>query len=55
MRVVEAPDAIRGDTAGNVQKPVTMESGLIVQVPLFIKKDEVIRVSTDDGSYLSRA
>jgi len=55
MRVIEAPDAIRGDTAGNVQKPVTMESGLIVQVPLFIKKDEVIRVSTDDGSYLSRA
>ncbi|HCR37786.1 MAG TPA: elongation factor P [Opitutae bacterium] len=55
MKVTEAPEAIRGDTAGNVQKPVTTESGLIVQVPLFIKQDEIIRVSTDDGSYLSRA
>lgn len=55
MTVVEAPDAVRGDTASNVQKPVTVQTGLIVQVPLFIKKGEVIRVSTDDGSYLGRA
>ena len=53
--VIEAPDAVRGDTASNVQKPVTIASGMIVQVPLFIKKDEVIRVSTADGSYLGRA
>lgn len=55
MKVVNAPDAVRGDTAGNVQKPVTMESGLIVHVPLFIKEGEVIRVSTDDKAYLGRA
>lgn len=55
MKVVEAPDAIKGDTVSNVQKPVTMETGLIVQVPLFIKKDEVIRVNTEDGSYAGRA
>ena len=55
MRVDEAPEAIRGDTAANVQKPITTESGLVVQVPLFIKKDEIIRVSTNDGSYLGRA
>jgi elongation factor P len=55
MKVVESPDAVRGDTAANVQKPITTESGLIVQVPLFIKKDEVIRVSTSDKSYLGRA
>jgi elongation factor P len=55
MKVVDAPDAIRGDTAGNVQKPITTQTGLVVQVPLFIKKDEIIRVSTDNGSYLSRA
>ena len=53
--VVEAPDAIRGDTAGNVLKPVTISSGITVQVPLFIKKDEVIRISTADRSYLGRA
>jgi elongation factor P len=53
--VIEAPDAIRGDTAGNVLKPVTISSGITVQVPLFIKKDEVIRISTADRSYLGRA
>lgn len=55
MEVIEAPDAIRGDTASNVQKPVTTTNGLIVQVPLFIKKGEVIRVNTETGEYLGRA
>ena len=55
MKVIDAPDAIRGDTTSSVQKPVTTESGLVVQVPLFIKKDEVIKVSTDSGDYLGRA
>lgn len=55
MLVVEAPEGIRGDTASNVQKPVTTSSGLVVQVPLFIKKDEVIRVSTETCEYLGRA
>lgn len=55
MKVVDAPEGIRGDTASNVQKPVTTETGLSVQVPLFIKQDEIIRVSTEDGSYLGRA
>ena len=55
MRVVEAPPAIKGDTSGNALKPVTLETGLIVNVPLFIKPDEVIRVSTEDKSYLGRA
>ena len=55
MKVIDAPEGIKGDTASNVQKPVTMETGLVVHVPLFIKKDEVIRISTEDGSYLGRA
>jgi len=52
--VIEAPDALRGDTAGNVLKPVTISSGLTIQVPLFIKKDDVIKISTGDRSYLGR-
>ena len=52
--VVEAADAVRGDTAGNVLKPVTISSGITVQVPLFIKKDDVIKISTSDRSYLGR-
>lgn len=53
-KVVEAPDALRGDTAGNVLKPVTITSGITIQVPLFIKKDDVIKISTSDRSYLGR-
>ena len=53
--MVEAPEGIRGDTASNVQKPVTIDSGMTMQVPLFIKKGEKVRMSTADGSYLGRA
>lgn len=53
-KVIEAPDALRGDTAGNVLKPVLISSGITVQVPLFIKKDDVVKISTSDRSYLGR-
>ncbi len=55
LKVIESADGIKGDTASNVQKPAKVETGLIVQVPLFVKEGEIIRVSTDDGSYLGRA
>ncbi len=55
MKVVEAPDAVRGDSSGNVLKPVTVETGKIIRVPLFIKRDDVIRVNTESGEYLGRA
>ncbi len=54
LKVVESPEGLRGDTASNVQKPATLETGLVVQVPLFIKEGELIRISTADGSYLGR-
>jgi elongation factor P len=54
LKVIESADGIKGDTASNVQKPAKLETGLVVQVPLFIKEGEVIRVSTVDGSYLGR-
>ena len=55
MKIVSSPEGIRGDTASSVQKPATTETGLVLQVPLFIKEGEIIRVSTDTCSYLSRA
>jgi len=55
LKIVESADGIRGDTASNVQKPARLETGLIIQVPLFVKEGEIVRVSTADGSYLSRA
>ncbi|HVT74366.1 MAG TPA: elongation factor P [Lacunisphaera sp.] len=55
LKVIESAEGIKGDTASNVQKPAKCETGLVIQVPLFIKEGELVRVSTVDGSYLGRA
>jgi elongation factor P len=55
MLVTDAPDGVKGDSANNVYKAVTVETGLTVQVPLFIVTGERISVKTEDGSYLGRA
>ncbi len=55
LKVIESAEGIKGDTASNVQKPAKLETGLVVQVPLFVKEGEIIRVNTTDGSYLGRA
>lgn len=55
LKVIESAEGIKGDTASNVQKPAKLETGLTIQVPLFIKEGDLIRVSTADGSYLGRA
>ena len=54
LKIIESADGVKGDTASNVQKPAKLETGLIIQVPLFIKEGEVVKVSTVDGSYLGR-
>ena len=55
LKVIESPEGVRGDSANNVQKPATLETGKIINVPLFIKEGELIKVSTVDGTYMSRA
>ncbi|MEM1222042.1 MAG: elongation factor P [Verrucomicrobiota bacterium] len=55
MKVTESAEGIKGDTASNVQKPATLETGLTIQVPLFIKEGDVLKVSTSDKSYMGRA
>ena len=55
LTVVETEPAIKGATVTNVTKPAKVETGLVVQVPPFIKEGEKIRVHTTDGSYQSRA
>jgi elongation factor P len=55
LKVIESAEGIKGDTASNVQKPATLETGLVIQVPLFVKEGELVRVSTADGTYLGRA
>ena len=55
LTVTDAPEGIRGDSANNVQKPITVETGITVQAPLFIKTGEKIKVDTRTGDYLGRA
>ncbi|MFT3867151.1 MAG: elongation factor P [Nibricoccus sp.] len=55
LKVIESAEGIKGDTASNVQKPAKLETGLVVQVPLFVKEGEIIRINTTDGTYLGRA
>ena len=55
LEVVETEPAIKGATVTNVTKPAKTETGLVVQVPGFIKAGEAIRVNTADGSYLGRS
>ena len=55
MKVIEAPDAVRGDTSGNVQKTVVVETGLEIRTPIFIKVGDVIKIRTEDKSYQGRA
>ncbi len=55
MTITESSEGVKGDSANNVYKPATMETGLIIQVPLFINVGEKINVKTEDNSYLGRA
>jgi elongation factor P len=55
LKVVESPEGVRGDTASNVTKPATLETGKKINVPLFIKEGEMIKIDTRTGEYLGRA
>ena len=55
LKIIATEPAVKGNTTNNAQKDATVETGLLVRVPLFIEQDEVILVNTKDGSYASRA
>ena len=54
LQVTDTPPEIKGATATNQNKPATLETGLVVQVPPFIKVGELIRVDTRTGQYVTR-
>ena len=54
MQVTYTEPGLKGDTATNASKPATLETGAIIQVPLFIDQDEFIRVDTRTNSYSER-
>ena len=53
-RIVETDPGLKGDTSGGGGKPATLETGAVVRVPLFVQNEEVIRVDTRTGEYVSR-
>jgi elongation factor P len=55
LTVTETEPAVRGDTVTNVTKPATLETGAVVQVPLFVDTGERIKVDPREGRYISRA
>ncbi|MFH2128357.1 MAG: elongation factor P [Pseudomonadota bacterium] len=55
LEVAETEPGVKGDTATGASKNATMETGLVVQVPLFIEQGEVLRIDTRTGEYIERA
>lgn len=55
VKVVESAEGVRGDSANNVQKPAVLETGKTINVPLFIKEGELVKVDTRTGAYMGRA
>ena len=54
LRVVETEPGFAGDTQSGAKKPATLESGLVVQVPIFVDEGDTIRVDTRTGEYQTR-
>ena len=54
LKITETDPGVRGDTSGGGGKPATLETGAVVRVPLFVGQDEVIKVDTRSGEYVSR-
>jgi len=55
LAVTDTEPGVKGDTVSNVTKPATLETGAVVQVPLFVNVGDVIRVDTREARYISRA
>lgn len=55
LEVVQTEPAVRGDTVTNITKPATLQTGLVVKVPPFVKEGDKVKVDTRTGEYLERA
>lgn len=55
LKITQTDPGVRGDTVSGGTKPATLETGAVVQVPLFVEQDTEIKVDTRSGEYLSRA
>lgn len=55
LKVIETEPGVKGDTATNVTKAATVETGAVVQVPIFINEGEIVQIDTRTGDYLGRS
>jgi len=55
LKVIDTEPGVKGDTATNVTKAATVETGAVIQVPIFIEEGEVIQIDTRSGEYLGRS
>ena len=55
LQITDTDPGLKGDTSGGGGKPATLETGAVVRVPLFVQIDELIKVDTRTGEYISRA
>ena len=54
LRVTETEPGVKGDTATGATKPAIVETGAQIMVPLFVNQDDVLKIDTRTGEYLSR-
>ena len=54
LKIVETDPGLKGDTSGGGGKPATLDTGAVVRVPLFVQINEIIKVDTRTGAYVSR-
>jgi elongation factor P len=55
FKVTSAPPGVKGNSAGNVQKQIELETGATINAPMFINEGDIIKVNTDTGEYVERA
>ncbi|MDW7740184.1 MAG: elongation factor P [Bacillota bacterium] len=55
LKVTETEPGVKGDTATGATKPATLETGVVVQVPLFINNGDSVKIDTRTGGYIERA
>ena len=55
LKVIDTEPGVKGNTATNVTKAATVETGAVIQVPIFIEEGELIQIDTRSGEYLGRA
>jgi elongation factor P len=55
LKIMKSEPGVKGDTVSGATKPAELETGVVIQVPLFVNEGEVVKVDTRDESYLGRA